>query len=289
MKRILVATDRSPCSANALARAIQLAAAYGARIRIVYAASETDDPSQSLTTRSRIVTEAQALATEITARSIDISARVSLARPAEAILAAAELVDADLIVLGAHGEPRLRDALFGTTGTHVVRHADRPVLVVQNDANEPYSRVLIAVDDARFAQPIVEAALDVAPASELCAVHAFYPSLRQTLAGQASLDLEEERQQRELDYLLNEATISRPAKSRLTARKHAVVETGDVLSVIMQETEKFVPDVVAMGTRRGATFLGSHAVDTLFWCPHDVLVVPDPERQSQPVASTVNA
>lgn len=287
MKSILVATDRSPCSTNAIERAIQLAAAYGARIRIVHAAPETDNPELSLTTRSSIVAEAQAMAQELTAHSIDISARISFAKPADAILAAAELIDADLIVLGAHGETGFRDALFGTTGTDVVRNADRPVLIVQNAAGETYSQVLIAIDDLLVAGAILDAALDVAPASELFAVHAFYPSLRQTLAGQAALDKEEERQERQLEDLLHEAAADRPSESRLTANKHAVVETGDALSVIMRETEKLAPDLVVMGTRRHATYLGSHAVDALFWCPHDVLVVP--ERQDETLVSTVYA
>lgn len=286
MKRILVASDLSACANNALARAIVLAARSGAEIHIIHAANETEAESGCFSTHGMIVAQARMMAEEITGIPLKITARVGFGNPAEAILREAKAWEADLIVLGAHGEPRFRDALFGTAGTHVVRHADRPVLVVQNDAAEPYARVLIAVGDARFARPIVDAVLDVAPASELFAIHAFDPSLRQTLAGTASLDQEEKRQESRLERLLTDATAGRSPVT-LTTRKHAIVETDEALSVIMRETEEIAPDLVAMGTRRGATYLGSHAVDTLFWCRHDVLVVP--ERQSETLATPVNA
>lgn len=226
------------------------------------------------------------MAEVLTDRSIDITARVSCAKPADAILAAAELIDADLIVLGAHGMPRMRDALFGTTGTHVVRHSERPVLIVQNDAAEPYSKVLVATENVESARPILDATLDVARGSEVFAVHAFYPSLRQSLGGNAEIDQEEKLREEEIEELLARVAVGRLA-GKLTANRHAIVETGEALSVIMRETEELKPDLLAMGTRRRATYLGSRAVDTLFWCPHDVLVVP--ERQSKTVLSAVNA
>lgn len=274
MKRVLVATDLSPCSTNALARAIRLAGEHGAAIRIVHATIGSETPEGCASSHRRILTEAQIMAEELTGQAVDISVCISSASPADAILHEAGVADAELVVLGAHGEPRFRDALFGTTGTHVVRHSDRPVLIVQNDAGEPYAKVLIAVDDAAFARPILDAVLDVAPASELFAVHAFYPSLRQAMSGDDALDREEKRQEAALEGLLAEAAAGKPA-SRITANKHALVETGEALEVIMRETEEIVPDLLAMGTRQRATYLGSHAVDTLFWCPADVLVVPE--------------
>lgn len=286
MKRILVATDLSPCATNALARAIRLAAKDGAAIRIVHAAPESEEPEACSSTQRRMLTEARIMAEELAGRPLDISVRISSASPSQAILHEAEAFDADLIVLGTHGEPRFRDALFGTTGTHVVRHSERPVLVVQSDNAIPYSKVLVAIADAEYAPPILAATLDVAPASEVFALHAFYPSLRETLGGQDELNRQEARRALELEKLLGAAQAGRGA-ARLTADTHAIVETGEALSVVMKETEALKPDLLAMGTRRRATYLGSHAVDTLFWCPHDVLVVP--ERESVTPEATVSA
>jgi len=64
MKRILVGSDLSPCSSNALARAIWLAAEDGAAIHIVHGASEADNPKGYDAGRRRIITEAQIIANE---------------------------------------------------------------------------------------------------------------------------------------------------------------------------------------------------------------------------------
>jgi nucleotide-binding universal stress UspA family protein len=272
MKRILVANDLSSNSANALARAIKLAAEDGAEIRVIHAASgpEGDFPAA----QRRICTEAQTMAEEMTGLTLGISAQVALFPAAEAILEEAERFDADLIVLGAHGLPRFRDALFGTTGTHVVRHSDRPVLIVQNDAVEPYARVLAAVDGIETAPAIFAVVRDIARASELFAVHAFQPTLKGSLGGATGLDRDEARVMLSLEKLLG-AYKSEGVAPLVTATQHAIVESGEAMRVIMDETEALLPDLVAMGTRRKATYLGSRAVDTLFWCPSDILIVPD--------------
>lgn len=273
MKHILVANDLTERSVNALTRAIRLAATHGAAIRIVHAAPDSEAKAY-LSTRRKLQAQAQALAVEITGRPREFSIRISCLDAAHAILREARRFDADLILLGAHGEPRFRDAIFGTTATHIVRHGEWPVLTVQND-DFPYSRVLAAVDDPAAARPLFEAMLDIAPAAEVFAVHAFYPSLRQTLAGQAELDRLEDLQERDIEAILNEVAAGRTQD--LSASNHAIVESGEVLDVLMTEAERLQPDLVAMGTRRRATYLGSHAVDTLFWCPQDVLVVPERE------------
>jgi len=286
MKRILVANDLSPCSTNALARAIGLAARSGAAIRIVHATSEPEELSAQPSLHRRLVAEARIMAEEIAGRPIEISARVSPAGPAHAIVREAEAYGVDLVVIGAHGEPRFRDAAFGTTGSYVLRHSECPVLVVRNDASTPYAKALVAIDGEAEAPPIVAAALGVAPAAEVFAVHAFSPSWSQALGGRAEIDREETRQELELEKILGVALAGR-APVKVSAERHAIVETGEALEVIMRETAAIAPDLLVMGTRRQATFLGSHAVDAMFGCPHDLLIVP--EREAVAPAAAVSA
>jgi len=267
MKRILVASDLSPRSTNALARAIGLAAQGGAKIRIVHAAADEEALDARGALHRKIATEARIMAEELTRRSLDLTIRISPAGPGHAIVREAEMFGADLVVLGGHGEPHLRDAIFGTTGTYVVRHCDCPILIVRNDACMPYAKTLIAIDDIEGAPAILAAALGVAPATELFAVHAFSPTFGQALG---------EREELEIEKILGAALAGRtPAK--VSAERHGIVETGEALEVIMKETTALQPDLLVMGTRRRATFLTSHAVDTLFWCPNDLLVVPERE------------
>jgi nucleotide-binding universal stress UspA family protein len=281
MKRILVASDLSPTSSNALARAINLAAAHHAAIRIVHVADQ-ETPRMY----RRIRAEALIMAEEMIGRELDLSVCVSGGPEGQAIIRHADRFEADLIVLGGHGAPRLRDALFGTTGTHIVRHSECPVLVVQQDAFHPYGKVLLAIDNVQSAPPLLATVGDIAPVAELFAVHAFYPSLRQAFGGSAELSRQKARRQLELEKLIGAV---RPSDATLSARGHVIVETGEAFEVIMKETEMLKPDILVLGTRREATFLGSHAVDTLFWCPHDILVVPEVEaaitEASQPWAA----
>ncbi|MGE0179013.1 MAG: universal stress protein [Sphingomonas sp.] len=276
MKRILVGSDLSERATNPLGRAIRLAASTGASLSIIHATCESEDDERCPAVHHRILTEAQIRAEELTDVPLDLNVRISGDSPARAIIEEADRLDADLIVLGGHGAPRFRDALFGTTGTHVVRHACRPVLIVQNDHSAPYARVVIAMAEVATT-PIVEAALQLAPAAELHGVHALRTTLAETLAGSEALDRLESQQQHQL-----QATIVTAGRrvGREISEPHATVRSGEALSILMEETEKLEPDLLVMGTRRRATYLGSHAVDTLFWCPHDILVVPEPAGES---------
>lgn len=276
MKQILVAADMTQGSRGALERAVGLASCSGASLRIVHCPSPETFAEDGLAIRHDLREQVQALVDAQPGPKPYFSIRIANCAPELAILAEAENVGADLIVLGAHGEPRFRDAIFGTTGTHVVRHSDRPVLVVQGDSRTPYAKVLVAIDDAATAPAILTATQAIAPDAETFAVHAFSPSLGETLAGGAALDRQEAHHALELEKLLGAARVGRAAPT-LTAETHAVVETGEALSVIMETTRTIEPDLLVMGTRRRATYLNSHAVDALFWCPHDILVVPQRE------------
>jgi nucleotide-binding universal stress UspA family protein len=52
--------------------------------------------------------------------------------PADAIVAAAAAHDAGAIVLGSRGLRGLKSKLLGSTTAHVLRHAERPVVVVRH-------------------------------------------------------------------------------------------------------------------------------------------------------------
>lgn len=275
MKRILVGTDFSFAAAKASIRAIRVAAAYGAAIRFVHAA-ENPGPEDVVTHERRLLSEARTFAQQAGDWMPELTARISTQRPAEAILHEAETWDADLIVIGTHGVPRFRDALFGTTGTHVVRHSARPVLIVGSDPFESYSRVLIAVAEPTTADNILGSAVELSPDAEMVAVHAFYPPLWDSLAGAEHLKRERSRIQSEMERRLGTARQQR-SKGHVTAESHAVVEDGDALSVLMGRADSLEPNLIAMGTRHGTSYLGSHAVDTMFWTNADLLIVPQRE------------
>jgi len=73
--------------------------------------------------------------------------------PFATIVGEAEARNADLIVLGEPGKQRLKDLFVGTTTERVIRHSERPVLVVKEASAEAYRRVLVAFDLSEGARP----------------------------------------------------------------------------------------------------------------------------------------
>jgi nucleotide-binding universal stress UspA family protein len=63
---------------------------------------------------------------------IAIEYRLEHGEPAPVILAVAEQIGADLIVIGTHGRTGLRRLLMGSVAEHVIRKAPCPVLTVKN-------------------------------------------------------------------------------------------------------------------------------------------------------------
>jgi len=70
------------------------------------------------------------------AAGLDAEPRVSssMATASEAIVDAAEEIDAALIVLGSRGRRGLRAAVLGSTSVNVLHHARRPTLVIPSEA-----------------------------------------------------------------------------------------------------------------------------------------------------------
>ena len=273
MKHILLATDFSPGAGLALDRAVRLAAQTGAQLDVIHAAPDNSDERDAL--HSMVLGEAHRAAARIGNAAISIRSVVSIHDPRKAILDRAEKCDVDLIVLGGHGEPRFRDAIFGTTGTHVVKHSAVPVLIVQTDPELPYARLMVAADMPDAAPRLLDNALAIAPTAEAFAVHAFHPSFIDLVGSDDQLDDLAAREVRAMQAELARIAAAHP-DAQLETQGHVVAQPGDAVTVLMDETERLLPDLVVMGTRHRGGFLGSRAVDACFWCPADLLIVPEP-------------
>lgn len=277
MKRILLATDFSEEAGQALDRAVRLAQQTGATLDLIHA--DPDNRLDISALHARLLADAHRAAKSAGADRIEIRSVVSLRDRREAILQRVERIATDLIVLGGHGEPRFRDAIFGTTGTHIVRHSPVPVLIVQTDATLPYAKLMVAADMAEAAPRLIEKALTIAPAAEIFTVHAFHAGLVDNLGGEKVLDNLAAREVQTMEAALAPVAVAHP-NALLSARHHIIAEPGEALAVLMDETERLVPDLVVMGTRHRGTYLGSRAVDACFWCPADLLIVPEPSQSS---------
>ena len=135
---ILLATDGSPASECASDEAIDLAVQVGARLLVVSvlgtssrrteASAEAAGPVDS---RDSLTTKAQAIVQRAKAAGADATFLVWDGDAGEAIVAAADSENADVIVVGSHGRSGVSRFLIGSVSDYVVRHAHCPVMVVR--------------------------------------------------------------------------------------------------------------------------------------------------------------
>ncbi|MEJ2371716.1 MAG: universal stress protein [Gemmatimonadales bacterium] len=158
IKKIVYATDFSPCSENAFPIAVRLAASHDAELHMVHAivlhADDPHDPAHhfpepdELYERMRSSAEAR-MATAAENGGMPhlkiVRAQVRGISPAPVILEYAEEQGVDMIVMGTHGRRGLRHLLLGSVAEEVVRMADCPVLTVREDAASAsaFGRILV--------------------------------------------------------------------------------------------------------------------------------------------------
>ena len=146
-KRILLATDGSLHSREALKYARDLALGGGAEVFVVHAVSPVPaylgEPwmQQYITdvyaTGRQVATEA---ADELQQAGVAAVVEVLEGPPAHAILRVARVRECDLIVMGCRGRSELTSLLLGSVSHRVLAHARAPVLVVRATEEEEASQ-----------------------------------------------------------------------------------------------------------------------------------------------------
>jgi nucleotide-binding universal stress UspA family protein len=141
MKRIIVATDFSELSDEAVETAVALAHESGAILDLVHVATEIayavpppmDVLSVPVDTSSVVRAASTRLAEEeerVRGLGVVCEGNVLVGRAETEIIDHADKTRSDLIVLGTHGRTGLGHALLGSTAEKVVQHAHCPVLTV---------------------------------------------------------------------------------------------------------------------------------------------------------------
>lgn len=137
-KMILVATDFSEPAGLAVERAIDLAARYGASLRVVHA---WDFPPIAYAAMGQMMvdvlpfeqaarTQLDALVKALGERGVAVESTLCQGVAWDQIVSLAKQVGADLIVVGSHGRTGVKRAVLGSVAERVVRHATVPVLTV---------------------------------------------------------------------------------------------------------------------------------------------------------------
>jgi nucleotide-binding universal stress UspA family protein len=139
MKSIVIATDGSQSALEAVEFGLDLAEEHGAEVTFLYVAPTLDPsvaafgipaalPHRIEDSDRAVVREAAEIAA---ARGIDARTAVVAGLPADEIVAYADSVDSDLIVVGSHGRGGIASAVLGSVSRGVLHEARRPVLVVR--------------------------------------------------------------------------------------------------------------------------------------------------------------
>ncbi len=144
MNRILIATDGSPSAQEAVDFGLELAADEAATVTFVHVVPAIDVvPSAGFGFTGAVPHEltrdghrARWTRRRARAEEAGVTAHTRLLRgdPADEIVAYADTVDADVIVVGSRGHGAVTSVLLGSVSRAILREARRPVLVVRGAA-----------------------------------------------------------------------------------------------------------------------------------------------------------
>ncbi|MGA2393753.1 MAG: universal stress protein [Candidatus Lustribacter sp.] len=201
--------------------------------------------------------------------------------PVAGILSIAKSQSCDLIVMGTHARTGVAHAFLGSTTEGVLRWGHLPVLTVRtvdHVADEPFSAVLVAIDDS---EPSDAAAGVAAMLARTANANVIACGVVETL----------QIYENTTDYGFDPAEIVREVKTELDQHVHATLERaglpagtavaiveGDPAEMIVATAKERNATLIISGThgRRGIRrfFLGSVAEDLVRTSETPVLVVP---------------
>jgi len=155
IKRILYATDLSENARYAFGYAVSIANRHDAKITVLHVVEELSSFAQSMVAdilgEKRLadikMEKEKEVISDLKTRLVEFCNDVSreqpncpfvvddtivvTGHPVDQIVQQADVIDADLIIIGSHGGGGLADVTLGSTSRRVLRRCVRPVLVVR--------------------------------------------------------------------------------------------------------------------------------------------------------------
>jgi len=168
LRRILFPTDFSQRAQAALPAAVSLAETHGAELHFLHVANTNGNKSADVP--NPFPGEAEARETLESGRGAPGGTRVTRnvtrgRTPGVAILEFARDLDVDLIVMGSHGRRGFQLWNVGSVTEDVLRHAQRPVLVVRTGEdgteNPKTRRILVPIDFSDATRKLLSHAIEL--------------------------------------------------------------------------------------------------------------------------------
>jgi nucleotide-binding universal stress UspA family protein len=287
---IIAATDFSEAAMRAVRQAAHLARTWGAKLTLVYVFNDSvwasikavyDLPNWNNinpmnSQRARLEQLGAQIASEF---ALPVDTEILTGRASQQIGRIITARQADLLVVGEHGENWVRDTVLGGTALKVIEAARIPVLLVRRDEPELYRDIVIATDFSPAAHRAARIALDCFHSARLALIHAwqvpFEASMR--MGGAREEDIAHYRE-REFERTAGE--LEAFAKLCSGTASHENFERlalyGSPEAVIFDQVSARGSDLIVIGKHSGREveerLLGSVTQNILYHADCDVLL-----------------
>ena len=289
VRTVVVATDLSPASEIAVDQAAMLARRWDAdllllhvfndgvwaTITAIYESEVWAGAEPVLVARNRLSQQVR----EVAARhAVRARGETRTGRAASEIAAFCREQDAQLLVVGEHGEDWIGEAVLGGTAQRVLARADLPVLLVRRAVSAELSCILLATDFSDNATRAAQLSLD------------WFPDVRQRLLNACTVAFEGRMRMAgvSLEHIegYRRDELAR-AEQRMEAQMQALrsaapvgkrIVQGYPTTVLLREIERLGAELLVIGKHGGTMLderlLGSITQNLLYRADCNVLLVP---------------
>ena len=270
--------------------ALTLAAAWKAELRVMtvlelYPGMDPDYTVNKMYldhVRAEATRQLDAVQARMKEAGQEITRRIEIGIPSQAIQTVAQTTAANLLVVGTHGRTGLDHILIGSTAERVVRMAPCPVLAVKADKGDTgataivgIKRIVVAIDLSSCSLDALEYAVQFAKGigASVTILHAMEP-----VAYGLDFSLSHAKEwKRQREYLEERLTILSACLTSFGVKTDHVLKPGMPTDSITSYVTQHGYDLMVMGThgRRGISHMlvGSIAGAMLRHAPCPVLTV----------------
>jgi nucleotide-binding universal stress UspA family protein len=292
-KRILCPVDFSDASRHALDHAVAIAGWYESQItalHVIAPAFKFEPPllfaeRGSLTSLSvdkdEIRTRLDEWLAAARTRRVPSESRLCEGRAAESVLAVAQSIPADLIVMGTHGRSGFERFVLGSVTEKVLRNAPCPVLTTppraMTVAKLPFTRILCPIDFSEPSLVALRTAFSMAEEADahLVVLHVLDWPEDETILFTDKVDADLVVQVEQLVQQRLESFIT--DDSRVWSRPEVAVTTGKAYREVLASAEDMSADLIVIGVHGrsslGLTLFGSTVNQVVRRSPCPVLTI----------------
>lgn len=210
---------------------------------------------------------------------IRVSSKLEIGRPHSVVINEAG-ANQSLIVIGAHGRHAVRDWFQGSMVERLLSEARQSLLVVKQNAQHVYQRVLVPVDFSSASLSAVKAAMTIAPQAEITLLNVFQIPLENQMRFAGISDAELALYRASTKEKAGEDMQAFMAQIGDLAKMPFIkLEYGVAPEVILAQADDLACDLIVMG-RHGKSDLGHFLLGSVTeyvstQCECDILVVSD--------------